>query len=244
MSPSASVITRFDAGTVARGNDRLFFTGMAVALTTTVFVGFAPTYYLAPLTGAPAVSPLIHLHALVFTAWMLLFVAQTAMVATNRTSLHRRVGVLGGGLAVIVSVLGIATAIDAAKRGYLGTFHDPLQFLGFSLGHIVVFAVLVSAALVYRRRSDIHKRLMLLAVCGGLIIPPLGRLPFVSTTRPVLAIFITFMLAGPIYDRVVYGRIHSVYKWAVPLIVLSLPVRLALASTLAWQRFASWLLSV
>jgi hypothetical protein len=220
---------------------------MAVTLLTIAFVGFARTYYLSAFTAAPRLPLLIHLHAVVFTVWMLLFVAQTALVATNRTRLHRQLGVYGAVLAVLVTVLGTAAALYAAKRGYLGPvpgFADPLEFLGFSLGHMLVFAVLVMTALVYRQQPATHKRLMLLAICGGLIIPPLGRLPFVSDTRPVLAIFIGLLLAGPIYDRLVHGRIHTVYKVVVPLIVLSLPVRLALVSTPAWHRVAGSLLQL
>jgi hypothetical protein len=44
--------------------------GMAIAGLVTVFIGFAPTYYLKSHYGAPPLTPLVHLHGLVFTAWI------------------------------------------------------------------------------------------------------------------------------------------------------------------------------
>jgi hypothetical protein len=247
MSLSAGVTSSLGTRAATRElrSDSIFFSGMAILLTITVFAGFARTYYLAAFTGAPPVSFLVHLHAIVFTGWMLLFVVQTALVAANRTLIHRRLGVLGGFLAALMLVLGVATSLAAAKRGYLGTppiFKSAMDFLAFSLGHLLVFVSFVAAALYYRNRPDTHKRLMLLGVCGGLLIPPLGRLPLVLGHTPaILSLLFAFLLAGPIYDRFAHGRINAAYKWGVPLIVLSLPARIAFASTPAWRNLAAWL---
>jgi hypothetical protein len=248
MSLSTGVASSLgtQAGTHEWRSDSVFFCGMATLLTITVFAGFARTYYLVAFTSAPSVSFLVHLHAIVFTSWMLFFVVQTALVAANRTPVHRRLGVYGGFLATLMVVLGVATSIAAAKRGYLGTppiFKSAIEFLAFSLGHLLVFVSFVAAALYYRHRPDTHKRLMLLGVCGGLLIPPLGRLPLILGHTPaILALLLAFLLAGPIYDRFAHGRIHSAYKWGVPLIVLSLPVRIAFASTPVWRSLAAWLI--
>jgi len=83
-----------------RNRDRRFFTGMAIAAALTVFIGFAPTYYLGNFFDARPVSTLVHIHGVVSTSWILLFVAQTSLVAAGRTDLHRRLGVAGGVLAV------------------------------------------------------------------------------------------------------------------------------------------------
>ena len=52
--------------------DHLFFSGMAVLMLVTVFVGFAQTYYLAGVFHAPLPSLIIHLHGAVFSCWVLL----------------------------------------------------------------------------------------------------------------------------------------------------------------------------
>jgi hypothetical protein len=72
---------------------------MAIVAALTVFVGFAPTYFLKALFGAPSLSPLLHVHGLLFTSWIVLLAAQTALVAGRRTDVHRRLGLAGGVLA-------------------------------------------------------------------------------------------------------------------------------------------------
>jgi len=84
------------------GRHGWFFTGMALAVVATVAAGFAPTYYLKPLVTSPALPPLIHLHGALFTAWVLLFLAQTSLVAAKRTDLHKRLGI--GGLVILYLV--------------------------------------------------------------------------------------------------------------------------------------------
>lgn len=64
--------------------ERQFFTGMAAALVAVTFLGFAPTYYLSSFTAAPSLRPVVHLHAVVFTAWMLLFLVQTALISAKQ----------------------------------------------------------------------------------------------------------------------------------------------------------------
>ena len=41
------------------------------------------------------------------------------------------------------------------------------------------------------------------------------------------------------YDFVTRGRVHPVYIWGGSALVLSVPLRLALGSTAAWQSFAA-----
>ena len=78
--------TREQAADVA---ERRFFTTMALAARATVFVGFATSYYLWPITRAlvdaagqrPPLPSIVHVHAIGFTTWVLLFVAQVRLIA-------------------------------------------------------------------------------------------------------------------------------------------------------------------
>ena len=238
----SSRITSSDPARMRFG-DRRFFSGMALLSAATVFAGFAPTYYLRAYTGAPPISPLAHVHGAVFTTWMVFFVIQTALIPAKRTRTHRQVGVYGGVLAIVMTALGIVTAIAAAKRGYNGqSGQDPLVFLVVPVGSMLVFSSLVGASLYYRRQPDTHKRLMLLAVIGGLLEAATARLPL-AFAQPAagIGVYFAFVLAGPVYDRLSRGRVHASYKWTVPLVVLSWPVRVAIGSTAAWHTFASFL---
>jgi len=141
--------------------ERLFFSGISIAFTVVIFVGFAPTYYLRTLYDRPALSPLVHLHGVIFSAWILLFLVQTNLVAVKRTDLHRLLGVAGGVFAALMLPVGYFVAINAARR----TAANPgeLKFLIVPMGALIVFPTLVIAAFLLRRRVDFHKRLMVIA---------------------------------------------------------------------------------
>src|SRR4051812_6142975 len=90
-----------------RRYDDFFFSGIAVLMLATVFVGFAPTYYLAGVFQAPLPNRLIHIHGAAFSCWMLLLITQTSLVSAGRVDIHRRLGVAGFLLACLMVVLGV-----------------------------------------------------------------------------------------------------------------------------------------
>jgi hypothetical protein len=227
-----------------RSSDHRFFTGMALAAALTVFIGFARTYYLRSVFDGPAVpTPLVHLHGVVFTAWILVFVAQTSLVAAGRTDLHRRLGLIAAGLVVVLLAVGWLTAIEAARRGVTPPGGPPpLAFLSVPIGTLLSFAVLVVAGLMNRRHSEIHKRLMLLATIA-LLTPAIARFRFFIPGGPLLAIggTITFVLVCLVWDRAAHGRIHPAFLWGGLFLIVSLPARFAIGQTAAWGAVAQWL---
>ena len=228
--------------------DHRFFSLMAIVSSAAIVAGFASTYGPKVVTGSPALPPIIHLHAAVFTSWLVLFVAQTTLVLTGRTALHRRLGVAGVALAALMLVVGIATAITVARQGHRGIpgveFPDAAGFLLLNLGAIVVFAILVGAGWYFRRDVHAHKRLMLMATVGGLVGPGVSRLPFASGRPPVIGLLvIAFLLAGPVYDMVTRRRVHPAYLWGALLALGTIPpIVTQLSTTSAWQGIASLLL--
>ena len=104
--------------------ERWFFSGMAIVLLITIFAGFAPTYYLRGTFGdlqsiraMPELTPSLLMHGFAFSAWMVLLLIQTSLVAANRTDIHRRLGVVGGVLGVLMMVLGAYVAISRVATG-------------------------------------------------------------------------------------------------------------------------------
>jgi hypothetical protein len=134
------------------------------------------------LAISTSVPPFIRVHALVFSTWMLLFIAQNALVVSGRMDVHRRLGIAGAVLVPVMTVLGILTAIRGGRDGWNpgGPFADPEAFLAVGIGDICVFSGFAVAGLCYRRRPTIHKRLMLLATLGGLIWPAITRMSYVA----------------------------------------------------------------
>ena len=217
-----------------------------------MFVGFGPTYFFpiftrsapATLTGGP-VTPLVHVHAALFSAWVLLFIAQTTLVAKRKLAVHRRLGIAGGVLAVLMVVVGTLTALKKAARGEAPAGIDPLQFLMIPLSDMVFFAGFVAAALLLRANREAHKRLMLLAyVC--IVVAAVGRLPGVLTLGPLVFFGLSFLfiVAGIIYDKATRGCVHPVYVWGGSVFVISVPLRLVISRTEAWTLVAQWLVRV
>src|SRR2546421_4652392 len=104
---------------IQRGvRDRRLYTWAAVFIPVIVLAGFARSYYLKGLFGTPALPGLlVHLHGIVMTSWVALFVARVWLVASRRTRVHQRLGVLGALLAALLIVVGYVTAVSAAARG-------------------------------------------------------------------------------------------------------------------------------
>lgn len=233
------------AAIIDRRRERLFYTGMAVAVVITVFAGFARTYYLRPYFASSSLPPLLHLHGVVFTSWLLLLLAQTALVAAKRTDIHRRLGIAGAIVAALMVGIGTATAIIRAKVVEVppGT-PSPLVFLAIPLGDMLVFSILIVAGFYFRRRADVHKRLMLLATIA--ILPAAtARLPFafIEQAGPVAFFGLAdlFIVACLLYDVVVRRHLHRATVLGGLLIVISQPLRIFIGSTNAWLTVATWL---
>jgi hypothetical protein len=223
---------------------RRFYVGMAIAIAITVFAGFSRSYFLKAWYGTPELSRLLHLHGLVFTTWVLFFLAQTTLVATGRTYLHRRMGIAGAILAALVVVVGTTVAIMRAKTGTSpipGV--PPLGFLAIPFFDMVVFAILVGTALYFRRRLESHKRLMTLSMIT-LLPAPIARLhfPMLPPGPPTFfGLADLFIVAMLVYDLSTRRRVHPATIWGGLLIVASQPLRLMISGTPAWLTFASWL---
>src|SRR5262249_23693053 len=151
------------------GRDRRLYKWASVFIPLIVLVGFARTYYLKGLFDTPAIPGLlVHIHGVVMTSWVVLFVTQVSLVAAGRTRFPRRIGGLGAGVAAMVVFVGVATGISSAVRGGGPSNLAGLRFLAVPLGDMLVFSILVGIALYSRRRIETHKRLMLLATLSVL----------------------------------------------------------------------------
>ena len=230
---------------LVRRRHHWFYNGMSVLIAAIVFAGFYRTFYLSPWLHGPALSPLRIVHGVAFSAWILLFVAQTTLVAAGRTDIHRRLGVAGVVLAAGMVVLGTVLAIGNAREGHAPPGIPPLPFLLIPLTDMLVFPLFVAAAVWYRHRPETHKRLMLLATLS-LLAAAVARLPTALAAAGPLFYFGVvdlLILAGVVYDLVTRRKVHPVYVWGGLALLASQVVRVALSGTSAWLTVATWLTS-
>lgn len=234
---SASAARDINIPSAAR-QDRYFF-AVSFVLLAIVLVGFSRTLFLRALFQVPAIPWYVYVHGSVMTLWFVVLVAQTSLVAAHRTDLHRRLGILGALVAVVVVILGFAITLQVPahlKAGggatYTGGEKIPLQistliFWG-DIAQLITFAIMIATAAWKRRRPDVHKRLMLLASIG-FVTPSLGRMtefpgflgaavpasivPLLNLLPTVIVLTLYLSLAG--HDLLTTRRLHHATLWGI-----------------------------
>ena len=223
--------------------DRGIYTWAALLAVLIVFSGFARSYYLKGFFGSSALSGLVHLHGLVMTLWFLLFVVPVRLVAARRVDLHRRLGFFGGFLAAAVVAVGTMTAIVSARNGHTPG-PPPLVFLAIPLGDMVMFSVLVSLGIGYRRRPAMHKRLLLLSSLG-MVTAAVARIPLEALAKGGIPVFFAVtdlcILGCIAIDTVKHRRLHPAFGWGFLFVIGTQGFRLWFSGTPQWMSFATWL---
>jgi hypothetical protein len=141
---------------------------MTLVMAATVLLGFRATYF--PLGPKPAAltSPIVIVHAAVFSTFLALFFVQMALVSVKRVRWHMKLGLWLFGLAAVMIPVGVLAAANEIKRDLaagppytLGV--DPLSFSVVSVNGMLMFGTLMAASYVARRNHPAHKRLALYA---------------------------------------------------------------------------------
>jgi len=219
-----------------------FFPAMSSLLIVLVFLGFAPTYYLRPGSAGP-IPAYLHVHGAAMTAWFLLLLVQTALIATRRRGVHRRLGIAGACVAVVIVVLNplvVAWSVPHLMAGNDSTELTALIVVA-DLLLVGIFAALVGLAIRWRRYPETHSRMLVLAslaVSG----PALGRLSLnlVGTPLPGVIALMTLPLLVVVHDRVVMKWVHPVSGWGATAIVGSTLISIAIANTAAGATIVRW----
>ena len=233
--------------------ERWFFTGMALVMLLTVMLAFIPSIAHPAGRRAP-LSMLAAAHGTVFLAWLLIFLVQSWLVATRHVAWHKRLGLASIFILAVMIPLAYETTIGMVKRGFdlsgdltVGTGDDLAYQAVFPLFNILIFAALVIAALAYRSRPEVHKRLMLFANIELMPAPLahiIGHHPLLAALPPpiVMVPISMFVIAAVARDLLVMRRIH--------LLTLGLSVLRMIdgfleagpiGSSAGWHHFVSWL---
>ena len=223
---------------------QLYPTMTALALLT-VFVGFTPRLFLQADANASGLRPFVGLHAILFSAWMVLFFIQTSLITAHRADLHRRLGIVGIALAGAMVGLGLATSVEAARNGWNpgGPYRDALAFLIVGFRGLLIFAGFTAAAVYFRRRPDVHRRLMLLGTTGGLLWAAITRIQPIQGRLPLMyAVLIAFLIASPVRDLILHRRAHRVDVLGSVFILATYPLGVVIGNSETWREFAAWLI--
>jgi hypothetical protein len=223
---------------------RVYLPVGVIALTIAI-AGFWPTYFGPLLSGTVQALPIIHIHAAVFVAWLLLVITQAALAATGRMALHIRIGEVGLYFGLGVIAVGIITAFALfAARIEAGHVQEAQDRLFVPLTDLMVFAPFFAAAWLCKRRPEIHKRLIIVATTI-LLIAAVHRMTFLGP-RPVAAPTLLAVWLAPIYlgmtaDLIKRRIVHPVYLAGIAAILYLKFLRVPLFQSDAWKGFAEWL---
>lgn len=199
---------------------RYFYFGMTLLCSAILFWGFGHTVngvLLHPVVPRPKI---LWVHSVIFSSWLLFAITQTGLVRTRKMKIHRALGWFGAGLAATMVVVGTATAIELGRFD-LRVLHeagaDTFEIVSF--GDMILFPALVVMAIVWRRNLELHRRLFLLATVE-LTGAGFGRIDWLAAHNLMFFCADAVMCLGVLRDRIVDGRVHIVYRIAIPCIVL------------------------
>ncbi|HEY6128631.1 MAG TPA: hypothetical protein VIW23_10655 [Candidatus Acidoferrum sp.] len=228
--------------------ERIFFSGMAAFILLSVFVGFAQSYYLQRVPkfphwkafNSPPYPFIVHLHGVFFSAWVLLLITQTSLVAARRMAIHRRLGIAGFVLACLLVLVGLMVVCEAMAR------HVPLGHRSIGSQAEAIFNTVGFALLTYlgfRKRHDpaAHKRLMVLATIA-LLPAAFSRWPVFHDGTHLRAAVCCFALLVLIasYDFWSFAKVHSAtLLGGLTLVLTNPPVVWIFTHNSLWFRLAS-----
>ena len=219
----------------------------ALIIAALVVAGFSQTFSARLLHPPSPRPPIIYFHVAVFASWVILFMLQTALIATGNVKLHRKVGVFGFALGVTLVITGVATAI-VSTRAYTQPGHsDPAPFLAVFLNDMIEFSFFFGLAIYWRKKPEFHRRLMFIATCTLMSAATIRLLP-TSLNSPDKWIYVgvdALILLGWARDWIVNKRIHLVFLYGLPAALLGqlIALYLDLSGSSVWLTIAHRLIA-
>jgi hypothetical protein len=195
---------------------RYFYLCMSLVLALLVVLGFSRTVNTSLFHANPPRPFLLWMHGVAFSTWIVFFIAQSTLVRVRKVSVHRLLGWFGAGLATVMVVLGFTIAVVMTRFDVTVLQQKNVQsFLSIPWVDMIVFGSCIALAICWRKKPEYHRRLIFIASCQ-LMDAAIGRFDFMfyhALFYPALDLLIALGMAR---DWVVDGRVHKVYLYALP----------------------------
>jgi hypothetical protein len=201
--------------------DKYFYFAMSLLVAAIVIWGFSHSVNENLFRAAVPRPLLLWIHGAVFSGWVVFFIFQSALIRTHHVRWHRTAGWFGVALGTSVVFLGTATAI---VMGRFDTVRLQIKnadaFLIVPLFDMVAFAACFGLAVYWRRKPELHRRLIFIATCV-LLDAAFGRINYLFNHNLIFLCLDGVILLGVARDLLVNRRIHLVYRIALPVLVVS-----------------------
>ncbi len=188
--------------------DRFYFYSF-IAMTILCLGGFVPSFFLRPQFFAEPLPVWMHIHGVLFTLWYFVAIAQAWLILKNKQILHRELGVIAAMIVVSGFILTFVAVAYLTANGQHVT-----GGAGFNIILTSAFTCCVAVGVYFRRKPEIHKRLMLLAT-ALLTVPGFDRLirnivqPSVPTFSTKNAQMIVLVFAAAFVGYMIYRDVRS-----------------------------------
>ena len=218
--------------------EEYFYLAMSLLFAAIVITGFSRTVNQNLFHAAIPRPFLLWVHGAAFSGWVAFYILQSALVRSRNVKLHRRIGWVGAGLGVLMPPLGVTIAIIMAHFDAVQLHQPDPAFLSVPFYDMLAFAVMVGLAIAWRRKPDLHRRLLFLATCS-LLDAPFGRWDFIFYHYLFFVCLDVVALLGVVRDLVVNRSVHAVYRYALPLMIAGQAL-----SVYLWRASPAWWLKM
>jgi hypothetical protein len=200
--------------------DRYFYLWMSLLIVAVVVYGFSFTIGRNLIHPAIPRPSLLYFHAAVFSLWLIFLILQSALIRTHNVGLHRRIGWFGVALGTAIPLVGVSIAITMGRFNALKLHQANTEAdLFIPLFDMVAFSIPFALAVYWRKKPEIHRRLILVATCA-LTAAAFGRFP--EYLLPPLFFYAgvdLLIFLGAVRDLIVMQSIHPVYRYSLPAFV-------------------------
>ena len=200
--------------------DRYFYFFMSLLVAAIVVWGFSHSVNANLFHPAVPRPFLLWIHGAAFSGWVVFYIFQSALVRTHNVRVHRSLGWLGVALGAVMVPLGITTAV---VMGRFDTYRLHQKggdaFLIVPFYDMAAFAVCLALAIYWRKKPELHRRMMLIATCG-LLDAAFGRIDYVFNHSLYFLCLDGVILLGVVRDLAVIRRVHKVYLIALPVLMV------------------------
>lgn len=199
---------------------RYFYLCMSLILAALVISGFGRTVNANLFRANPPRPWLLWIHGTAFSTWVVFFIAQSALVRARKVSVHRLLGWFGAGLAAVMVVLGLTIAVVMTRFDTFVLHQKGVDaFLSIPFGDMIIFGSCMATAIYWRKRPEYHRRLVFIATCQ-LMDAAIGRFDFMFNHNLFFPALDCLIVLGMARDWVVDGRVHRVYLYALPAMIV------------------------
>jgi hypothetical protein len=156
-------------GAAVRAGRSRFYVWLTGAMVLVAFGGFTPTFWGQMARSNVIGPPILYIHGLLFSAWVIFLFAQASLVAAGRTLAHRDWGLAGVALATAMAFsVPLVVLRQIADADAAGFGEAARRFAIVPLSTLVFWVVFIGFAFANVRRPETHKRLIIVATVGAL----------------------------------------------------------------------------